>query len=106
MAYYENNLHWFEKDIKVNVQEVLVSDSSLAHEIYQSAKTGANFDSLAANYTEREGARDNNGVLGFISRRNYGLIGRTAVKLKTGEISEPIQFENRFSIIKILLNYR
>ncbi|MBN1479847.1 hypothetical protein EH223_18230 [candidate division KSB1 bacterium] len=101
LAHYNEHLHWYENDISVNVQEILVSDSSLAYDIYQKAMSGENFDSLAVKFNERQETKEKAGVLGFITWRQYGSIGRAAVRLKQGEISEPIKYENRFSIVKI-----
>lgn len=102
LKHYQEHLHWYENNVEVNVQEISVADSALAYNIYQSAMSGENVDSLAVQFNERQETKDKAGVLGFIDRRQYGPIGRAAVKLKQGEISEPIKYENRYSVIKIV----
>ena len=102
LKYYQENFHHFENDIRVNVQEIVVSDSAQAYSIYERAMSGEDFDSLAEMFNEREETQQQNGMLGFISEREYGMVSRAAAKLKQGEISEPIKNRNRYSIVKIL----
>ncbi len=102
MAIYEQNPHHYEKDARVKVQEIVVSSLDIAEHVHEKALAGDAFDVLAQQFNEREETKDENGVLGFIALRDYGAVSRAAVKLKTGEISEPIENRNRYSIVKIL----
>jgi parvulin-like peptidyl-prolyl isomerase len=102
LNFYQENLHHFENDIRVNVQEIVVSDSAQAYDIYKRATSGEDFDHLAEMFNEREETQQQNGVLGFITQREYGPVSQAAVKLKQGEISEPIKNRNRYSIVKVL----
>ncbi|MBN1560079.1 peptidylprolyl isomerase [candidate division KSB1 bacterium] len=100
VAHYNANTHLYEENVRVKVQELQLSDSTRAREIHQKALT-EDFTTLVRNFGDN---RENNddGMLGYVTRRDHGEIGRAAVKMKAGEISEPIKIGNRYSIIKIL----
>lgn len=101
-AIYEANPHEYEDGAKVKVQEIVVSNLEMANEVYEKAAAGDNFDALVEAFNERQETKDQKGILGFLASNDYGAVSREAVKMRTGEISEPIRMGNRYSIIKIL----
>ncbi|MDZ7385205.1 MAG: hypothetical protein ONB07_03705, partial [candidate division KSB1 bacterium] len=42
------------------------------------------------------------GVLGYISARQYGNVGKTALEMAVGQVSDIIPMGPKFSIIKVL----
>jgi parvulin-like peptidyl-prolyl isomerase len=102
LAIYEQNPHHYENDVRVNVQEIMMSNLETANTVHEKAIAGDNFDALFKEFNEREDTKEKNGVLGFLSLGDYGAVSRTAVKMKVGEISEPIRMRDRYSIIKIV----
>lgn len=87
----------------VNLQEILVDDEALAHQIFQRMKSGEDISKLAQKYNKREISLKSNGVMGYFSTAALGKIGEAARKLKIGEMAGPVKTEkNRFSIFKIL----
>ncbi len=102
LAIYQANPHEYEEGAKVNVQEIVISNLEIANEVFERAASGDDFDALAEAFNERQETREQKGVLGFLASSDYGSVSREAVKMKTGEISEPIRMGNRYSIIKIL----
>jgi len=100
--YYENNPQRFEKNAKVNVQEIMVDTRSQAEEIAERAKNGESFDRLASMHTIRAKTKSKQGKLGYISKNQYGIIGRRAIDMKVDEISDPIANGTQYSVIKIL----
>ncbi len=102
LAVYNENPHQYEVGAEVKVQEIVVSDEEMARQVYEKAKSGDDFDALAREFNERLQTREADGVLGYLRQRDYGMVSREAVKMKSGEISEPIKSNGRYSIIKIL----
>jgi len=100
--YYEKNMDVYSKPNKYKVQEIRVKDEELIQTIYKDAKKNVNFESLVLKYNENKETKNKNGVLGYITAKQYGVIGSTAATLKIGEISKPIEGDGFYSIIKIL----
>jgi parvulin-like peptidyl-prolyl isomerase len=87
----------------VNLQEILVEDEALAHQIYQQIKNGAAIDKLARKYNKREISQKNDGIMGYFSTSALGKIGEVARSLRIGEIGGPVKTEkNQFSVFKVL----
>ena len=73
-----------------------------AEKIYQEAKGGANFDSLAKGYSQDLGSKTRGGDLGFFPRgRMVKQFEDAAFSLGIGEISEPIETQFGYHIIKV-----
>ena len=87
---------------QVKVQEIMVRDKALAYKIAKRAKKGESFSRLAKKYTERTRYKKKNGVIGYIPKGAWGVIGDKAFHMKPGQISDPISLGKRFSIIKLL----
>lgn len=97
--YFEEHRHLYELDAKVKIQEITVYSLEKAQELYERIQNGHSFEALLQEYEPQSPSVDE---LPFISGRDYGPVGRRAVKLKTGEISEPINNNNRYSIVKVV----
>lgn len=86
---------------KSEVCEIFIKDSLRAVEILNLARKSKNFSALANKYTERFRDQKRPGYLGFITAEQYGGIGKTAQKLRAGEMFEQlIPSGDGFSIIK------
>ncbi|MCJ7508305.1 MAG: peptidylprolyl isomerase [candidate division Zixibacteria bacterium] len=73
-----------------------------AEKIYQEAKGGANFDSLAKEYSQDLGSKTRGGDLGFFPRgRMVKGFEDVAFSLGIGEISELIETQFGYHIIKV-----
>jgi len=105
VEYYEkikNNK--FSLPEKRKVQEIMVKDIGRIESLGKMIDSGQNFSALAKAHTERRGYDKKQGVLGLITERQWGTIGKTAFSLEVGEVSEPIKLDNNrgYSIIKVL----
>ncbi len=101
-TYYEKNPQKFEKNAQVSVQEIMLDTRAQAEKIAERAKKGESFDRLASMYTIRAKTKSKKGKLGYISKNQYGIVGRRAIEMKAGEISDPIANGTQYSVIKIL----
>jgi parvulin-like peptidyl-prolyl isomerase len=100
--YYEANLDKYVNPRRMKVQEIMIKNKKTADTVARQAKGGADFDHLTSIYNERSFTKSKKGVLGYITKSQYGDIGPIAAKLETGEIAGPIKSGNAYSIIKIL----
>jgi peptidyl-prolyl cis-trans isomerase SurA len=86
---------------RVSFGEIFSTRDSLIQKYYQLLKDGADFDSLAAIYTERQGKKKDNGFY-QLQDVNFSDLSREANKIrKEGEFIEPIQFSGGYSIFKL-----
>ncbi|MBI5599403.1 MAG: SurA N-terminal domain-containing protein [Deltaproteobacteria bacterium] len=113
--FYDKNIAGYRKPGRVWARHILIrSDKSAADkamakndarqkamEILKAARKGGDFAALAKKYSEDPGSRDKGGDLGWFGR---GMMVRTfedaAFSLKKGEVSEPVETEYGFHIIK------
>jgi len=100
--YYHEHLGLYKVPPKMKVQAIMVKDKKLADRIYRLALNGANFSRLAEKYNQMVTSKKNKGMLGYINRNSYGLIGKEAFRAKVGEIRGPIAMGRNFYVIKIL----
>lgn len=101
--YYVRNKEKYMTPEKVRVQEILVSDSLLAEEIFQKLQNGDSFADLAEKYTERPIGKRNKGLLTPFQKGQFGEMGKQAFKMTPGETCRPVKIEkNQFSIINLI----
>jgi parvulin-like peptidyl-prolyl isomerase len=109
-AYYESHLKEFQTDSLATVQEIYIlldetkgRDEAFAQKIADRAKKGEDFTKLVHKYSERKSSLGQDGVIGPLTSKQYGAMGRESFNLKVGEISNPISMGHRgYSIIKVI----
>ena len=86
-----------------NLSEIYVLTEEKAKEIYELLKSGKmTFGEAAAEYTQRAGSfRENKGNYGFIAGNNMLIKRFLDAGLKLGEYTEPIKYDNGYSIATI-----
>jgi foldase protein PrsA len=105
--YYDSNqLSFTEKPDTMEVSHILVAadKGDLAKEIKSKLDAGADFKALSDQYSTDEVAKANGGSLGEIQYfdPNYDSIFMTAaIALKEGQISNPVQTQFGWHIIKV-----
>ena len=100
--YFAENKQRFQRDPRIVVQEIFVSDKIKAEWLYNRIQNGEDFGTLAEHYTERDSVKSRQGILGVVSPVRHREMGRKARTMLPGEISEPVYFSGGYSIIKIL----
>ncbi len=101
-AYFESHADRYVNPARAKVQEIFVSDRKQAEQLLRRIRAGEDFSRLARQYTERISVRNEGGVLGYISARQYGNVGQTALQMAVGQVSDIIPMGPKFSIIKVL----
>lgn len=99
--YWEANKEKFQWPDRVEYSEIFVKSDSLAQEIHKLLKSGEQFDTLAAKYTERPGFKEKNGYHGIKPILDNAL-SQKANQLNEGDFSEPFKNSNGYSIVKLI----
>lgn len=120
--YYQNNQDEFER---VKVSHILIRKSSdkkgnpskrpevqakkLIEDIQKRLKAGEDFGKLATQFSEDERSKQSEGSLGYITLRDKRLerwgwlsLGEKAFALKKEEVSEPVQTEEGYHLVKVV----
>lgn len=84
---------------KLSKEEALKKAQKIAKE----AQSGADFEKLAIKYSEDPSAKTNKGNLGYFTwGRMVGPFQEKAFSMKPGEVSDPVETEYGFHIIKVV----
>jgi len=101
-AYYDTTKSKYRTIKKYDISEVYVLSDSLAKEVYNLAKSGVPFDSLAVRYTQRNTYKERKGHWGKIAPKDGKLAQVPESKnAKAGDVLEPFQFDRGWSIVKV-----
>jgi parvulin-like peptidyl-prolyl isomerase len=99
--YYENNAARFKQPESVKLRIISVKDEQKARDILAMLKSGDDFGEIASNMSE-DSYRAKGGDVGYMHKgRMLPEIEDAAFKLKIGEISDVINAENIWYIIKL-----
>lgn len=99
--YFYSNKEKYKEAEQYKVREILVDNLVDAKKLITLLKTKP-FEELAEKYNTRATTKGNKGLLGFITKNQYGNIGTAASSLEIGQISEPIKSGNKYSVIKVV----
>ncbi|MGB7282374.1 MAG: peptidylprolyl isomerase [Candidatus Acidiferrum sp.] len=111
---YQQNIQQYEVPDRVHVEHILLMtvgkpDAEVAEikkkaeGILKQAKSGANFEDLAKKYSEDPGTKDKGGDLGWIVKgQTVPAFEKVAFSLPKGSISDLVQTQYGFHIIKII----
>jgi foldase protein PrsA len=95
----------YEKEFKVKevkASHILVEDEETAKDLIAQLKDGADFAELAKKHSTDPGSKENGGDLGFFTRgKMVPEFEAAAFSLKKGELSEPVQSQHGWHIIKV-----
>ncbi len=86
---------------KVDLSEIYSRSDSLINKYYKELKNGANFDSLAAKYTERKGFKKKAGHFPVMEVTRSELSKQAAALEVPGEFSKPFKHSGGWSIVKL-----
>ncbi len=100
--YWEKTKDNYIMPDRVNFSEIYAQSDSAAKFYYSLLKQGANFDSLAAEYTARPGYKEKKGIWGW-QTINSTVPAAEAWRLKKpGDFSKPFQNEDGYSIVSLI----
>jgi peptidyl-prolyl cis-trans isomerase SurA len=99
--YDETKANYRWKD-RVEYMSIFVKSDSLINVVYEKAKAGMEFSTLAEKYTEKPGMKAKKGYSGLVELEKNPEATLAFQLTKEGELSEPKKMVNGWSIIKLL----
>jgi peptidyl-prolyl cis-trans isomerase SurA len=86
---------------RISYSEIFSTKDSLIQKYYKLLQSGADFDSIAALYTERPGKKKDKGEY-LMQATDFSDFSKQANKIeKVGEYSQPVAFSGGYSIFKL-----
>src|SRR6056297_555531 len=100
--FYNNNSQRYKQGERVEASHILVESKEKADELYNKLQNGASFADLAKNNSIDNRSAENGGKLGFIEKGQFiEKFEKVAFNLDVGTISEPVETEYGYHIIKV-----
>lgn len=98
--FYLDTKEDYKQPDRADYGEIFSIRDSIINFVYDKLKQGANFDSLAAKYTERPGFQAKAGHYG-LQPVSSSTLAKKAFDLNEGEFTEPFENGNGYSIVKL-----
>ena len=100
-TYYQQHQSEFRSGEEVRVRQILVNDETIAKDIQQKLKAGANFGELSSELSRAPNAK-RGGEIGFVSRGEVPKMFEDQIfRLQPGQVSEIIGTDSSFHIFKV-----
>jgi peptidyl-prolyl cis-trans isomerase SurA len=100
--FYAATKNNYKSPAKVNFSEIFSKSDSAIQYYYSLLTKGANFDSLAAKYTEREGFKSKHGLWGLREVTSSDVASEANMLEKPGDYSKPVKNSNGYSILYLV----
>ncbi len=102
LEYFIQNKQEFDTSEQVNASHILVDTEEEANDIIAQLNDGGDFAELAAEHSKDASNAAQGGALGFFGRgQMVGPFEEAAFSMEPGDISEPVQTDFGFHIIKV-----
>jgi parvulin-like peptidyl-prolyl isomerase len=102
VKYYNDNIGYYTSEKEMNVQEIVVSNDSLAHILINKIENGEDFGLIAEKYSLRKWSAVKKGIMGLSPVSVFGNMKDTLWDSPVGKIFGPVKFENYFGIFRVL----
>lgn len=100
--FYDEQVGQIKPQEEVKARHILVEGQEKAKELFEKIAHGGDFAKLAKEFSKDPGTKDEGGDLGFFSRgQMVPQFEDAAFKLKAGEVSQPIETQFGWHIIKV-----
>ncbi len=100
--YYYENIHIFQTEEEMSIQEILVDDYKLADSLKMVLEKGYDFGEIAKKFSLRKLSSENNGVIGYASKSTFGMLKDTLWNSDLNELIGPLQIEGLYGIFKVI----
>ncbi len=101
-AYYDSTKHRYFTEPVYDLSEIYLMSDSLARELRHQLDSGADFATLAEQYTQRPGYREKKGHWGKLTPKQSQLAALAEQQqAKKGDILGPLPYENGYVILRV-----
>lgn len=101
-TYFEENQSQFDESDQVKASHILVETEKEAKDLIKQLNDGADFAELAKKHSKDTGSAIEGGSLGFFGKGEMtASFEQVAFSLEVGKISEPVESEYGFHVIKV-----
>jgi hypothetical protein len=101
-AFFVANAARFESVPEVKIVEVLNADSAVMADVLMQFSKGAEMRKLAMAYSQRPGARERGGEVGFFPVTEHGIIGRKAFGMSIADRSGVLRVPEGLSFFQLV----
>lgn len=99
---YDSQLTGAKPQEEMRARHILVETQAKAKEIFELIAHGEDFAKMAKQHSKDPGSKEEGGDLGYFTRgQMVPVFEEAAVKLKKGEVSQPVQSQFGWHIIKL-----
>lgn len=100
--FYLQNPRIFGSPLEIKIIEVLHSSRDTLQSLLKRIKKGESFVAIAMDYSERDGARERRGELGYFPITKYPEFGRPALAMQINDLSNIIKLSNAYSFFQLI----
>jgi len=101
-SFYNKNISYFKEENEMNVQEIVVQDSSMLGTLTNRLDAGEDFGKLAEDFSLRKWSSKNKGILGLSPVSKFGELKDTLWNSPLGKIIGPLKFDKYTGFFKVL----
>jgi foldase protein PrsA len=101
-SFYNKNISYFKEENEMNVQEIVVQDSSMLGTLRNRLDEGEDFGKLAEDFSLRKWSSKNKGILGLSPVSKFGELKDTLWNSPLGKIIGPLKFDKYTGFFKVL----
>jgi len=103
LDYFVEHKTRFEKPVELDLARIVVSSEQQANKVHQKLQSGASFKDMVHQHTINNFDRLNDGQLGRLPLPALGFLGPALSKLKAGQISGPMKYQQgEYHIYQVL----
>lgn len=107
--YYYENIHIFQTEEEMSIQEVLVDSKNLADSLKKILEKGEDFGAIARKFSLRKLSSENNGIIGYAPKSTFGMLKDTLWNSELNKLIGPFQIsqnelqgEGLYGIFKVI----
>lgn len=100
--YYYENIHIFQTEEEMSIQEILVDDKNFADSLKMILENGEDFGAIAKKFSLRKLSSENNGIIGYAPKSTFGMLKDTLWNSELNKLIGPLEIEGLYGIFKVI----
>ena len=96
---YNQNPEQFSQPLKLEMSEIVLTDATIAENVFSRLKSGDDFDALLDEFGADTDTKKQGGYIGNIPINQFGTMASALGDIQPGELAGPFQVANNYFII-------